>query len=432
MRFLGVGDYADLGDLYLRLMTKGHEVRVHVADPRSAETFAGLIERVDDWRAELPWVRAAGQDGIILFETADAGPTQDTLRRDGYNVIGGGAFGDRLENDRAFGQSILRKAGIATVTAYEFDDFVHAIDFVRRDRRRYVYKPNGSDVESMQTYIGEMEDGEDVVALLEINRRSWQKARKPSFILMAHVSGAEVGIGAYFNGETFLDAVCIDWEHKRFFDGDRGELTSEMGTLVSYRGAGKLFQATLARVAPWLERTGYCGYINLNTIVNDDGIWPLEFTSRFGYPGFAILDPLHDEGWDVLFSRMIRRDATHFATHPGYAVGVVLTVPPFPYQAGYAELSKGLPILFRGELSAEDRRHLHYSEVALVDGQLVTAGMVGQAMVVTGSGDTVEAAQRRAYALAERVVVPNLRYRTDIGDRFLRRDRAEMERLGLL
>jgi hypothetical protein len=34
--------------------------------------------------------------------------------------------------------------------------------------------------------------------------------------------------------------------------------------------------------------------------------------------------------------------------------------------------------------------------------------------------------------LAERVVVPNLRYRNDIGDRFLRHDRAEMERLGLL
>ena len=432
MRFLGIGDYADLGDLYLRLMAKGHEVRVHVADPRSAETFAGLIERVDDWRAELSWVRAVGQDGIILFETADAGATQDALRRDGYNVIGGGAFGDRLENDRAFGQAILRKAGIATVTTHEFDDFTRAIEFVRHNRRRYVYKPNGSDVESMQTYIGEMEGGEDIVALLEINRRSWQKARKPSFILMAHVTGVEVGIGAYFNGETFLDAVCIDWEHKRFFDGDRGELTSEMGTLVSYRGADKLFQATLARVAPWLERERYCGYINLNTIVNDDGIWPLEFTSRFGYPGFAILDPLHDEGWDVLFSRMIRRDATHFATSPGYAVGVVLTVPPFPYQAGYAELSKGLPILFRGELSAEDRRHLHYSEVALAEGQLVTAGMVGQVMVVTGTGDTVEAAQRGAYRLAERVVVPNLRYRNDIGERFLRHDRAAMERLGLL
>jgi phosphoribosylamine---glycine ligase len=432
MRFLGIGDYADLGDLYLRLMAKGHEVRVHVADPRSAETFDGLIERVDDWRTELRWIGAAGQDGIILFENADAGATQDALRRDGYNVIGGGAFGDRLENDRAFGQAILREAGIATVAAHEFDDFARAIEFVRRAPRRYVYKPNGSDVESMHTYVGEMEGGEDIIALLEINQRSWRKSRKPSFILMVHVSGVEVGVGAYFNGETFLDAVCIDWEHKRFFDGDRGELTGEMGTLVSYRGAGKLFAATLAKVAPWLERSGYCGYINVNTIVNDEGIWPLEFTSRFGYPGFAILDPLHDEGWDVLFSRMIRRDATGFATHDGYAVGVVLTVPPFPYQAGYAELSKGLPILFRGRLSAEDRRHLHYSEVALVDGQLVTAGMVGQVMVVTGRGDSVEAAQQQAYALAERVVVPNLRYRTDIGDRFLRRDRAELERLRLL
>jgi len=284
MRFLGIGDYADLGDLYSRLMVDGHEVRVHVADPRSRETFGGLIERVADWRAELAWVGAAGRDGVILFEGADAGETQDALRRDGYHVIGGGAFGDRLENDRAFGQMILREAGIQTVASHEFDDFERAIDFVRRDRRRYVYKPNGSDVESMQTYVGELDDGEDIIALLDINRRSWRKQRLPSFILMAHVTGVEVGVGAYFNGETFLDAVCIDWEHKRFFDGDRGELTGEMGTLVSYRGAERLFRATLAKVAPWLMRSGYCGYINVNTIVNDDGIWPLEFTARFGYP----------------------------------------------------------------------------------------------------------------------------------------------------
>jgi len=432
MRFLGIGDYADLGDLYLRLMADGHEVRVCVSDPRSQDMFAGMIERVPDWRAELGWVRGAGLDGIILFEGADAGATQDALRAEGYNVIGGSAFGDRLENDRAFGQAVLRDAGVRTVAADEFDSFERAIDFVRQGRRRYVYKPNGSDVESMQTYVGAMDDGEDIVALLEINRRSWDKPRRPSFILMEHVTGVEVGVGAYFNGERFLEPACIDWEHKHFFNNDLGELTGEMGTLVSYRGAGPIFAATLAKVAPSLQASGYCGYINVNTIVNDDGIWPLEFTARFGYPGYAILDALHEEGWDAIFSRMIRRDGTSFRTAAGFAIGVVLTVPPFPYQAGYAELSKGMPILFRGTLDAAERRHLHFSEVAMSGGRLVTAGMVGQVMVVTGRGDTVEAAQRRSYDLVRRVVVPNLRYRTDIGDRFLRHDRAELERLRLL
>jgi phosphoribosylamine--glycine ligase len=69
--------------------------------------------------------------------------------------------------------------------------------------------------------------------------------------------------------------------------------------------------------------------------------------------------------------------------------------------------------------------------VALADGQLVASGQVGALMTVTGRGDTVEAAREAAYARAAGVVIPRLRYRTDIGLRFLARDRVEMERLGL-
>ena len=44
MRFLGIGDYCDLGALYLRLLAEGHEVKVHIANPLCRGTLAGLVD----------------------------------------------------------------------------------------------------------------------------------------------------------------------------------------------------------------------------------------------------------------------------------------------------------------------------------------------------------------------------------------------------
>ncbi len=432
MRFLGIGDYASLGSVYMRLLADGHEVKVHIAFDASKDVLRGLVHRVTDWKAELPWVRAAGRDGIILFESAQSGHIQDALRAEGYNVIGGSAFGDRLEMERAFGQQIMTEAGMRTAPIHTFHDFAGGIAFIQRNPGRYVYKPNGNLAYAMESYVGQMDGGEDVIAILQMQERRWREKIAPDFILMQHLSGVEVGVGAYFNGEEFLEPACIDWEHKRFFAGDMGELTGEMGTLVSYEGSDVLFAATLARVAPLLARGGYCGYININCIANSEGIWPLEFTARFGYPGSAILGALQAEGWDALFARIVKRDNTTFQTHPGYGVGVVLTVPPFPYDATDPPSPNGLPILFRGTLSQEDESHMHYSELALEEGRLITASVTGQVMVVTGRGPTPQDAKCRAYALAEKVVVPNLRYRLDIGDRFLKSDHKALINLGIL
>jgi phosphoribosylamine---glycine ligase len=430
MRFLGIGDTCDLNSLYLRLAADGHEVKISVTEPLCHGVLAGMVPRTEDWERELPWIRDAGADGVILFENVakSRGALQDSLRRDGFNVVGGSAYGDRLEKDRGYAQAVLADLGLPIARVATFEDLASASAYLDAHPGRHVLKFNGDGYGAADTYIGRMRDGRDVKAVLAAKLRGLAGA-PASFVLMEHVEGIEMGVGAYFDGERFLEPACLDWEHKHFFPGDLGELTGEMGTVVTYARTARFFERTLKRMAPRLREEGYCGYINLNTIVNEAGIWPLEFTCRFGYPGFAILDPLQETSWADLFKAMVTRSGVPFVTRPGFAVGVVMTTRPFPHIRTYVPEPIGLPILFEGEVSAEDRRHLHYGEVGLEDGQLVTAGYHGWTLVVTGTGPTVPHAQAAAYRLAERVVVPNVRYRRDIGDKLVG---GQLDALGAL
>ena len=95
MRFLAVTETCDLSALYLRLAADGHEVKLSVSWEKAQGTLADMVPRVADWRAELGWIREAGEDGIIIFEAVSEGfgALQDALRRDGYQ-------GDRRQRVR--------------------------------------------------------------------------------------------------------------------------------------------------------------------------------------------------------------------------------------------------------------------------------------------------------------------------------------------
>ena len=427
MKFLGIGEYCDLGALYMRLGEAGHAVKVYVEDPDYQDVYAGMLNFTKDWRSELEWIRLAGQDGIILFESASKGSIQDTLRHDGYQVIGGSAFGDKLESNRAFGQQICHEIGMPIANTHHFSDFDAAINLIHKTSKRYVYKSNGADCERTRNYVGMVEDGSDLITLLRhYKSQTTAKTEAIDFVLMDYISGIEIGVGAYFNGAHFLEPACLDWEHKHFFNGNLGELTGEMGTVVTFRGAEIIFKRSLLSLESRLKESGYCGYINLNMIANADGLWPLEFTSRFGYPGYCICAALQQDSWASLFKRMLKKTSLYVATNPGFAVGVVLNVPPFPYSYGYESLSKGLPILFQPSITISDMQNLHFSEVAKQnqvsqnhlaprDTHLITSGFIGNVATAVGAGDTIEAARNQAYNLAEKVILPNIRYRQDIG-----------------
>jgi phosphoribosylamine--glycine ligase len=91
-----------------------------------------------------------------------------------------------------------------------------------------------------------------------------------------------------------------------------------------------------------------------------------------------------------------------------------------------------MPVICDETLSADELRHLHFGEVGMQNGQLVTSGAYGWTMVVTGTGASVAEAQASANHLAPRITIPNVRYRLDIGNRLIAGDFARLEALGIL
>jgi phosphoribosylamine--glycine ligase len=63
---------------------------------------------------------------------------------------------------------------------------------------------------------------------------------------------------------------------------------------------------------------------------------------------------------------------------------------------------------------------IHHCDIRLVEEDWRVTGSSGYAFVVTGSGPTMPDAQREAYGRLKNIILPNMFYRTDIGNRWVK------------
>ena len=197
-------------------------------------------------------------------------------------------------------------------------------------------------------------------------------------------------------------------------------------TLMYWSQPNVVFNSTLAKMRDNLRAAGYIGYIDINCIVNEKGIFPLEFTSRFGYPTINIqLEGILSKSGEFLY-RLANHENFELKTKKGFQVGVVACLTP--YGTGkYSDIFAyhNLSVLFRRPNPKLEGIHL--GDVKMVDGRLRVAGASGYVVIVTGAGQTVEAAREQAYGRIENIRLQNMFYRNDIGTRwFQERDKLQM------
>jgi phosphoribosylamine---glycine ligase len=410
-KFLFVSAYADIGDLAWKIVQEGNAVKYFIQERYAREIHDGFLEKVEDWKEWVDWA------DVVVFDDVGYGKDAESLRKKGKLVIGGSIYTDQLEMDREFGQSEMKRAGMLTLPHWDFEDFDAAISFLKENPGRYVFKPTKGTYGDMKgiVFLGEEEDGKDILEVLEHNKAAWQKKKVQRFQIQKLATGVEVAVGAFFNGEDFIYPINVNFEHKKLFPGDIGPYTGEMGTLIYWSPPNTIFNETLGKMKEDLKNSGYVGYIDINCIANARGIYPLEFTSRFGYPTISIhMEGIQQDMGDMLYS-LVTKEKFELKTRKGFQVGVVVAVPPFPFfDDEEFDIYKDMTVIFR----KPNIEGMHLGSVKLVDGDWKIAGEFGYALVVTGSGLTVPEARKQCYGRIAGIMLLNMFYRTDIGERW--------------
>src|SRR4026209_1247230 len=130
-KFLFVSLDALIADIAWQVVKEGHEVKLYIDNKEEREIADGFVAKTDDWAADVPWA-----DVIVFDDVLGQGVKAQQLRQTGKLVVGGTPYTDMLEDDRAFGQQELKKAGVSIIPQENFHSFDDALAFVRANPHR--------------------------------------------------------------------------------------------------------------------------------------------------------------------------------------------------------------------------------------------------------------------------------------------------------
>ncbi|MEJ6547169.1 MAG: phosphoribosylamine--glycine ligase [Flavobacteriaceae bacterium] len=410
MKILFVSRWGETLDMAYAMQQEGHQIKFYVGDKPSREIGYGFVPKVTDWKKHEDWA------DLIIFDYTGYGAICEALRAKGKLVFGGTTYTDSLELDRDFGQAELKKLGIKTLPYKDFESFQEAIAYVKKNPNAYVVKPSGETQEYKQLlFVGSDDEGLDVIRVLQAYEKSWGNSFG-NFQLQRKVKGVEISVSAYFNGKQFIYPINITFEHKKLFPKELGVSTGEMGSSMFWTKDSPIFDATLKKFEPLLATQDFVGQLDINCIVNGSGIYPLEFTSRFGYPQIYIQRAGIIEPLGALFYKLAAGISFKIQVKKGFQVGAYMVVPPFPFddKKTFKLFSKDSVIVFK----KPQKEGIHPIHLKKINEEWLITGNTGIALLVTGTGLSMKDAQKLMYNRIQNVIINNAYYRTDIGDRW--------------
>ncbi len=353
---------------------------------------------------------------VIGPDAAAAAGVADACAERGIAVFGPTAAAARIESSKTFAKEVMDAAGIPTArwVAGEAADRKRLSGFVADLGGVCVVKADGLALGKGVLICDDVDAAER--ALDECLGAQRFGEAGSHVVIEERLTGPEVSVFGLSDGRNVRTIVPAR-DHKRIFDGDRGENTGGMGAVAPPPDIDAVaFDELIARtvlvpcVNAMRERgTPFVGCLYAGLMLTPDGVRVLEFNARFGDPETQVTLPLLDESFLDLLVACARGEVAPGRARvlPRSAVGVVAAAAGYPGAVRKGDVITGIDSLDSDVLCFQA------GTVRAADGTLRTSG--GRVLCVTATGPDLDAARASAYGNLARVHFNGLQFRSDIG-----------------
>ncbi|GAB4060726.1 phosphoribosylamine--glycine ligase [Uliginosibacterium sediminicola] len=427
MKILVIGSGGREHALAWKLSQSPRMQKVYVA-PGNAGTAAEIeLENlpITDINELVAWVKQE-QIGLTVVgpEAPLAAGVVDAFRAAGLPIFGPTRAAAQLESSKDFAKQFLVRHNIPTAKYQTFSDAAAAHAYVDREGAPIVIKADGLAAGKGVVVAMSLDEAHAAIdMMLGSNSLGVQyDAGGARVVIEEFMQGEEASFIVLADGKHAL-ALATSQDHKRLGDGDVGPNTGGMGAYspapvvtpqVHARVMREIIQPTLAGMAA--EGVPYTGFLYAGLMIDEHGApRVVEFNCRMGDPETQpIMARLKTDLVDLIEAAVAGKlDTVDTEWDRRVALGVVLAAAGYPENPRKGDVIKGL------EFKTEDVHVFHAGSSRAEDGTVRTTG--GRVLCVTALGDSVKAAQHRAYEAISHIHFDGMQYRTDIGHRAIKR-----------
>ncbi len=415
--------------------------RVYVAPGNAGTALEPGVENVDiqpmDFDALLAFAREQ-QVGLTIIgpEMPLVAGVVDRFQAAGLACIGPLRLAARLEGSKSFAKHFLEKYHIPTAAYQVFTQPNEAIDYLQHQQYPVVIKADGLAAGKGVVIAADRAEAEGTVKAMLGGTLVGDAGSR--IVIEEFLVGEEASFIVIADGVNYVPFASSQ-DHKAAFDGDRGPNTGGMGACspapvvtdaVHQRILDEIISPTLSGMRA--EGHPYTGFLYAGLMIDAEGMpRVIEFNCRCGDPE---TQPLMSRMKSDLVQLCLAAVKGELANQTiefdrRAALTVVIAAEGYPGNYDKGKMIEGLDdiidetvkVFHAGTVVKKNSvKKSNMKKSSTEKSRVLTNG--GRVLGVTALGDNVTDAQRKAYAAVQKLKFSGMRYRTDIGDRAVRRE----------